>query len=321
MRKMEAKANNLSSIKHFRILVVGSKESGKNILIERLIQNEKYIISYKKNSDVQFGLFEKLNEKFIVEFYENFHYQLNAKDRIKFLERCNLAIIVSNISESEIGESINIIEDFEFDLGKLFPSFIPFKTIIVGTKVNPHDPLSDDFRNESCFKNSHFLDLSGDENEINNELMLLKEYIFTTQITNPLDYHLIKKITTGLVSDDILEQRLAIHLVGKYHLKQYSDMIIKLAFSNESIDVQCASIWALGQLGLTNYTNKLIELFQTNNTNDNEMKSEIMIALLKMLDSTKKELIEKIKATSSILSRVNQLPFEILVSEREKIGL
>ncbi len=319
MIKKETKIKNLSSIKHFRILVVGSKKSGKNILIERMIHNGKHKIKRKINSDVQFGLFEKNNEKIIVEFYDNFHYQLDAKSRIKFLERCNLAIVVGNISEAEFGETINTIEDFEFDLGKLFPWFIPFRTLIVRTKVHANEMLFENFSEEPCLNNSYFVDLSRNESESNNELILLIHDVLT-QITKALDSSLIENINSKLKSDDKKEQQLAIHMVGKHQLKQFNEEIIKLAFSQESEIIKCAAIWALGQLGLTNYTNKLIELFQMSNSNDNEVKSEIMIALLKLLDPSRKEFIEEIKATSSNLSRVNIVPFEILLHERQELG-
>ena len=319
MTKKGTLANNFSSIKRFRILVVGPKKSGKNILLERLIRDEKYKSKQNKDSEVLFGLFEKFNEKFIVEFYDNFHYQLNF-DRIKFLERCNLAIIIGNISETEIGESVNTIEEFEYDLGKLFPYFIPFRTLKVRTKVNPNDSLDESYREEICFKNSFFVDLSKDENEINNELMILKDEILT-QISAPIEYHLIEKINTKLESENISEQQLALHMIGKYQLKQFNEEITKLAFSNENVKVKCAAIWALGQLGLTKYTEKLISLFQKRNSIDNELTSEVLVALLKIIDSSKRKLLEEIKASSSILARVYQLPFEILLSERETLLL
>ncbi|MFW9924849.1 MAG: HEAT repeat domain-containing protein [Candidatus Thorarchaeota archaeon] len=315
MIKKGTVVNDLSTIKHYRILIVGSKESGKSILIKRMIQNEKYKIKQKVNSEVQFGLFEKYNEKFIIEFYENFHYQLNF-NRVKFLERCNLAIVVGNISETEIGESINIIEDFEYDLGKLFPWILPFRTLIVRTKVNPNDVLTESYRDEPCFNNSYYLDLSGDEGEINNELMIFMDDILT-QLTYPLDYNLMEKISNNLKSEVNQEKLFAIHMIGKHQLKQFTKEIVKSAFSNENIGVKCAAIWALGQLGLTHYIDKLTELFQMPNLLENEVKSEIMIALLKLLDPSKKELIDEIKTTSSILPRVYQLPFEILLYERE----
>ncbi|NHJ84484.1 MAG: HEAT repeat domain-containing protein [Asgard group archaeon] len=320
MIKKETKLDDISSIKRFRILIVGSKKSGKDVLVQRIIQSEKVNNKLKINSEVQFGLFEKYGEKFIVEFYDNFHYELGAYNRIKFLEQCNLAIVVGNSSETDIGESINIIEDFEYDLGKLFPWFIPFRTIIVRTKVNINDNLTDEYLEEPCFKNSSFLDLSRDKREINNELLLLKDDILT-QITNPLDYHLMEKITTNLKSDDNKDQQLAINMIGKYHLKQFANEIAKLAFSIENVMVKCAAIWALGELGLTNYTDKLIELFQMHNSIDNEVKAEIMIALLKMLDPSKKEILEDIIAKNSILTRINQLPFELLLYEREVLML
>jgi len=291
-------------VERFRVLVVGSNGSGKSSLIRYLVDKQNHTISLE---DIEFKLYDNNGRKIIIEYYEHFFNKLDKNQKQFFLTKCNLVIVVIDLSRER---NASTLKETITELNELIqlPFFMAPRMYIKGVDKSAEFkriPTKNALLKTIIVLNKYdnfLVKKSISEIDLVEYIKssYLPEDILFTSVTSQINLEKLKKRIFAILFNEISESHLLtikfnlnkfknlvfdllrIHSIGKNHLIDFFEKIRELAFNSQDHNIRIASFWALGELNNREIIGELKNRYRRYPDGWDEEKFEMMIALLKL---------------------------------------